>query len=120
MRDFINLNIEINMDGNANQENLDENVQNLEPEIPAKKRRKTKGKKHQVSIKNKNRNQRDYRKEPAPPVRAPEPPLEAELVVEDQVAFELEPLPDLPDKSKKLRLFPQIYPRERMIVDTYL
>ena len=97
------------MDANENQENLEENVQNLEPEntetptdnqAPAKKRRKTKGKKHQVSIKNKNRNQRNYRKEPAP-VHAPEPPPEVELVVEDQVAFELEPLPNLPDKSKK-------------------
>ena len=103
------------MDANENQENIEENVQYLEPEntetpakdeAPAKKRRKTKGKKHQVSIKNKNRNQRNYRKEPAP-VHAPEPPPEVELehiVVEDQVAFELEPLPDLPDKSKKYNL----------------
>ena len=39
MRDFNHLNIEINMDTNENQENLEENVQNLEPEnteTPAK------------------------------------------------------------------------------------
>ena len=90
---------------NLNPNNEPENLEKDQDQPPAKKKRvrKSKAKKHQVGAKVKKRNQKNYRKEPAkvPPAEAENEPI----VIEDQVAFELEPLPDLPDKSKKLRLF---------------
>ena len=71
-----------------------------EPPVKKKRVRKSKAKKHQVGAKVKNRNQRNYKKFPAKL-----PPNEVEVVNDDAIffdipAYDLEPLPDLPDKSK--------------------
>ena len=73
-----------------------ENVENQPP--PAKKKRKTKGRTHKVGAKVKKRNQRNYHKFPA---NVPEAEAEfEEPIFEDQPAYDLVPLPDLPDQSK--------------------
>ena len=85
----------------ANNADIPPPVGEDQPESPpAKKKRirKTKGKKHQVGAKVKNRNQRNYHKEPANV-----PLAEAEVeepIFEDQPGYELQPLPDVPEQSK--------------------
>ena len=90
---------------NDNLENVEVPSPEDESEPPVKKKRvrKSKAKKHQVGAKVKNRNQRDYKKFPAKI-----PPNEVEVVTDDAIffdmpAYELEPLPDLPDKSKLIK-----------------
>ena len=81
-----------------------ENVENIPPgenqPPPAKKKRirKTKGRTFKVGAKVKKRNQRNYHKYPA---KVPEAEAEfEEPIFEDQPAYDLVPLPDLPDESK--------------------
>ena len=82
------------------QENIEMPPPAEEQGPPAKKKRirKTKAKKFQVGAKVKKRKQRNYRKEPAN-VPMEEAEFE-EPIFEDQPAYDLEPLPDLPDQSK--------------------
>ena len=87
------------MDEDHNPPNVDES----EPPVKKKRVRKSKAKKHQVGAKVKNRNQRDYKK-----FLAKLPPNEVEVVNDDAVffgipAYDLEPLPDVPDKSKFIK-----------------